>query len=351
MRASLCSLRLDLDSFHPFPDPQEYHVFVDGSCWQPGVQQLRLAAWAMLIAVPGFFGDPLPLADGLVPGLLQSAFRAELCVMISAMLFCVRVQRKVWIWSDCLGVVRRVRRFLEGSWVPGESTRHSDLWKIMLPHKETLSRLVCVCKVTSHLEPELEASIGDEWCAFYNNLVDKAASNAQHSRGEAFWQTWSTLCRERERASFVATEVVALHERVGHLATRSRVPRADVLLQPLPTPDWTGALGSLTDGDARFLARKYGQDYIQAITEWSTMLNVEGAPVRWISSVQLFFSFCLRFMRPPIFRGNRWQDLQSLRNGALVQISTAVWVHYFLRHLREFAKKGGGHWRFQELSV
>ena len=218
----------------------------------------------------------------------------------------------------------------------------------MLPHKATLARLACVCKVTSHLEPELEASVGDEWCAFYNNHVDRAANNAQNSRGEAFWQAWTALCREHERARFVATEVVALHVRVGHLATRSRVPRADVVPQPLPTPDWTGALGFLTDGDTRILALKYGQDYVQALAHWSALLEVEGAPVRWISSVQLFFSFCLRFMRPPVFRGNRWQDVKSLRNGALVQISTAVWVRYFLRHLREFAKRGGGLWRLQE---
>ena len=121
VRTSLCSLALDVDSFHPYPDIHEYHVFVDGSCWQPGQPHLRLAAWATLIAVPGSFEEPIPLSDGVVPGLLQSAFRAELCGLISALMFCVSVQRRVWVWSDCLGVVRRVRRFLKGPGFPASA--------------------------------------------------------------------------------------------------------------------------------------------------------------------------------------------------------------------------------------
>ena len=347
VRESLAALPLSLDSFHPFPCLAEYHVFVDGSCLRPGVPHLRLASWATLLATPGF-EEPLLLSDGLVPGLLQSAFRAELCATVSALLFCVLVQRRVWVWSDCLGVVRRVRRFLEGSWVPGERSRHFDLWKILLPHQETLAKFSSVCKVVSPQEPDLELSMGDEWCAHFNNLVDVSAARAQNSRGEEFWATRSQLCREWEREHFVASEIVALHVRVGHLATRSRVSRTDMVLQHLPLPDWTGSLGTLSDADSRFLARKYGERYVQDLTTWAALLNVEGAPVRWISSIQLFFSFCLRFRRPPVFRGNRWRDLDTLENGRLVHIPTPSWVHFFLRHVRDYANKARSTWRLRE---
>ena len=348
VRRMLCDLSLDLQAVHPFPDLPEYHVFVDGSCLYPDAPPLRLASWAAILAMPGGSGQTVPLSDGLVPGLLQSAFRAELCAVLSALLFCVLVQRQVFIWSDCLGVVRRVRRFLEGSWVPGERTRHSDLWRILIPHQEILARFCVVCKVTSHLDPDLEMSAGDEWCAFHNNSVDVAASRAQQSRSGSFWRAWSRLVQEWERERFVAAEVIALHVRVGHLATRNRVRRADMEVQHAPTPDWTGSLGFLNDGDASWLATKYGRQYIQDMVAWSAYLNVEGAPVRWVSSVQLFFSFCLRFRRPPVFRGKRWQDLDTTRNGRLVNIPTAAWVRYFLRHLRDFATKGGGVWRLCE---
>ena len=252
------------------------------------------------------------------------------------------------MWSDCLGVVRRVRRFLEGSWVPGERTRHSDLWKILIPHQETLARFCVVCKVTAHLEPDLEPGVGDEWCACYNNLVDRAAERAQNARGEVFWNNWTQLCQSWERERFLAGEVVALHVRVGHLATRSRVNRTNMDLQPLPPPDWTGSLGVLSEADERSLAQKYGRAYVQDLVAWSTLLVDEAAPVRWICSVQLFFSFCLRFRHPPVFRDKEWRDLDTVRNGRLVQVPTASWVRYFLRHLRDMAKKGGGVWRLQE---
>ena len=348
VRAALSQLPVSLRSFHPFPDLPEYHVFVDGSCLRPSVPHLRLASWAALIAEPGGFGDPFPLSDGLVPGLLQSAFRAELCAMVSALLFCAEVRRKVYIWSDCLGVVRKVRRFLEGSWVPGERTRHADLWKILIPHQETLAAFCSVCKVTAHLEPEHQLGVGDEWCAYFNNLVDRAAERAQTARDMDFWNAWTRLCQSWEQERFVAGEVIALHVRVGHLATRSRVDRTHTDLQPLPPPDWTGTLGVLSEAGAHALARRYGQSYVRDLVEWSVFLVDANAPVRWISSVQLFFSFCLRYRRPPVFRDKAWRDLDSVRNGHLVQVPTSSWVRYFLRHLRDLAGRGGGSWRLQE---
>ena len=343
VKEHLVGLPLTLEAFQPFPDLPEYQVFVDGSCLHPGVAHLRLASWATILALPGFPSTSCPLSDGLVPGLLQSAYRAELCAMISALLFCVSVQRRVFIWSDCLGVVGRVRRFLEGSWVPSQRARHADLWRVLLPHQEVLAQFCTVCKVTSHLDPDQEVTCGDEWCAYFDNVVDVAADRAQNVRSEAFWDAWRRLGQEWERERFVASEVVALHVRVGHLATRSRVNRGDMPLQHLPLPDWTGSLGTLPEADFRFLAL-----YVRDITAWGALINAEGAPVRWISSIQLFFSFCIRFRRPPIFHCKQWRSLDAIRNGHLVQVSTPSWIQFFLRHIRDFVRKGQGTWALKE---
>ena len=108
--------------------------------------------------------------------------------------------------------------------------------------------------------------------------------------------------------------------------------RMNMDLQPLPPPDWTGSLGVLSEADERSLEQKYGRTYVQDLVAWSTLLVDEAAPVRWICSVQLFFSFCLRFRRPPVFRDKEWRDLDTVRNGRLVQVPRASWVRYFLHH-------------------
>ena len=348
VREALATTEAAFDVFNPFPPREEYHVFLDGSCLRPKEGPLSLASWATLIASPDSLDQPVLLSEGVVPGLLQSAFRAELCAMLSAMFFCLKVGCWVCAWSDCLGVVRRVRRFLEGSWLPSSRTRHADLWQLVVPFQSTLARWFRVSKVTSHLDPDQEVTAGDEWCAHYNNLADKAAERAQTMREQGFLHRWSRLCQEWDQQFYVAKEVAALHVRVGHKATRHRVSHSDMVPQPAPQPDWTGSLGELGERDRSLLERKYGTDFVRDLQSWSVLLVDPTAQVRWISSVQLFFGFCLRFRRPPVFKDNKWQDLQTSPNGRLVPISTAVWVRYFLRQVRDFATRSGGSWRLTE---
>ena len=185
-RIALAALPMRFQDFHPHREWHEYHLFVDGSCLRPDTPALRLASWAVTIASVGEIAPPVVLADGLVPGLLQSAYRAELCAMVSGLLFAALKGRKVWIWSDCLGVVSKVRKWLLGAWQPTQRTRHFDLWRCILPFLQVLQPLVGVRKVTSHLDPMLETTVGDEWCAYHNNQVDAAAANAQLVRETSF---------------------------------------------------------------------------------------------------------------------------------------------------------------------
>ncbi|CAE7281391.1 unnamed protein product, partial [Symbiodinium pilosum] len=286
--------------FHPFPVLEGYHLFVDGSCLRPTTRPLSLASWAVIIASPVSYDMPIPLADGVVPGLLQSAFRAELCAMVSALLFCVRVAKRTWIWSDCQGVVRRVRSFLEGSWTPCVRTRHADLWLRILPHQEILARLIVVCKVTSHLQPDLETTFGDEWCSYYNNQVDRAAEQAQSARGSDFLNLWQGLCEDWDRFFSVAKEVAALHVRVGHKATRNKVSRDNETPQPAPQPDWVGSLGRLGQENEAALANKYGSDFIRDLRTWAGLLDDPAAPVKWVKLGSI----------PLRMRADHWHEIE-----------------------------------------
>ena len=106
--------------FEHVPHQAVYDLFTDGSCPYPAESYLRVAAWGVVVA--GGLGAPgTLLATGHLPGLIQSAFRAELTAVISAAKFAAISHSKVRIWSDCLGVVKRFARLLRGDWSPSPS--------------------------------------------------------------------------------------------------------------------------------------------------------------------------------------------------------------------------------------
>ena len=345
VRQALAEIPPIFDDFHPVPCLDEYHLFVDGSSLRPEAAQLRLAAWAVNCALPGIGMGSLPLSDGLVPGLLQSAYRAELCATISGLLYCVRVRRPTTIWSDCLGVVLRIWSFLCGSWFPSPRSKHFDLWSFLCPHQEFLASYARICKVDSHLEPTAERTFGDEWCAAMNNQVDEAASRAQLSRPSTFWSSWQSLCRHWDSEWVVAREVIALHLRIAVHATRTARPVREPTLQTLDVPANAHFLGDGPTQQGNILFRKYGNGYLDKLSEFATLLRCGASPVRWISSLQLYIGFSLRFGLPLTFHNGVWLDLSRTRNGMLVHVGVAKRVRQFMQHLREYARTGQGHWR------
>ncbi|CAE7714215.1 unnamed protein product [Symbiodinium pilosum] len=348
LRIALAALPFHFQDFHPHPEWNAYHLFVDGSCLRLDAPALRLASWAVTIAPLGDFAPPVPVADGLVPGLLQSAYRAELCAMVSALLFAVRKARRVWIWSDCLGVVSKVRRWLQGSWRPTQRTRHFDLWRCILPYLLDLQPLVHVCKVTSHLDPALEATVGDEWCAYRNNQVDSAAANAQLARESSFWEIWEAFCSHWDREVRIAKDVMALHVRVGHKAVVTRQPLVFSTPATEAIPCELADLGHFSMERGQKLLRRYGEAAIRKLEQWSALLRSQEEPVRWVSTVQLFLGFAMRFGLPQVLRDGVWVDLSDIVNGRLVQIPIAVRIRWFARQLREFAASSQSSWRSKE---
>ena len=51
---------------------------------------------------------------GVLPGILQSAVRAEIFAVLQALKLTVRHKGTVRLWSDCDSVVRRVTKLLQG---------------------------------------------------------------------------------------------------------------------------------------------------------------------------------------------------------------------------------------------
>ena len=88
----------------------ELDLFVDGACEHPTDPAVRLASWAVhLVQVTDQAEESLPLAGGVVSGLVQTAARAELLAMVSAVYFAATNNRDARIWCDKQNVVHKTR--------------------------------------------------------------------------------------------------------------------------------------------------------------------------------------------------------------------------------------------------
>ena len=80
------------------PD-HDLHMFTDGSCVEPTNPALRLATWGVVLAdlTAAKFA---PIAQGGLPGGLQTVLRAEISACISAVKFGIRAKRAFTVWTD-----------------------------------------------------------------------------------------------------------------------------------------------------------------------------------------------------------------------------------------------------------
>ena len=105
-------------------------LFTDGSCYDQHCFASRFAGWSVIFAsthdVHEFAGAEV-LDSGVLPGLLQSANRAEIFAIVRALQIAKSFPGLVRLWTDCSSVVRRVRRLLAGQQLRVNSAQ-ADLW-------------------------------------------------------------------------------------------------------------------------------------------------------------------------------------------------------------------------------
>eukprot|EP00435_Cladocopium_sp_Y103_P036129 s1411_g9.t1 len=89
-RKALMQLPDEHDAFvWPAVIPESLHAFTDGGCLAPTCKLGRLASWAVVLA-NHTFTEFQPLANGLVPGWIQTALRGEIWATISACEFAIQ---------------------------------------------------------------------------------------------------------------------------------------------------------------------------------------------------------------------------------------------------------------------
>ena len=114
----------------PLQGTATVHLFTDGSCADQHSPAQRFAAWALVQAdeCSSHVCQARVLAAQPLPGLLQSAVRAEIYAVLQALRCTADYDGTVMIWSDSDAVVQKFRRLHAGGEVLTNSS-HADLWK------------------------------------------------------------------------------------------------------------------------------------------------------------------------------------------------------------------------------
>ena len=139
------------EQFESLESQDAVDLFVDGSCRLPDSPPLRLATCSVTVARHCRADPVVVLNAGLLPGVLQTSFRAEIQGLLAACRYCRASGAHVRVGCDCLGVVRKARALLAGTWFVKPSTKNCDLWMLVSDEISLLAVRLDVQKVSAHV--------------------------------------------------------------------------------------------------------------------------------------------------------------------------------------------------------
>eukprot|EP00435_Cladocopium_sp_Y103_P026527 s79_g6.t1 len=326
------------------------HVFTDGSCLSPEVPSARLAAWSAVLAS----ADQCPLGvlgASVLPGLCQTAFRAELYALAVVVHWCAMRGARVCLWLDCLGVVSKFLLVIRGGWSVPCNHPHADLWMWIRNSVEHLGvERVRVFKVAAHKSLVTAKSQFDRWKIAHNDAADRAARLANQARSYHVWQLWQQHVHEIFAADTLASQVRALQLAVARAQVCQRSPEVT------PTAEAQGPVrqtrqfvlnfdNSRWTGDPLpILAHKYGTGHAARAVAWWTARTSDRASseAKWVSFVQLFVDYNLTFGQPgPLQVGKIWVDVASRPYLDPMTFAFRTKVRWFRRFVQNLLQEGG----------
>lgn len=167
---------------------------------------LRCAAWSVAV-VPPFQAAWTPgqvkmLGASYLPGLCQTAYRAELYAVAYGLHCAAEAHAPVRIWTDCKGVLLKFHALVRGHSRNNPNRNNADLWTWVIQSVDRLgSENVLLFKVPAHRALHSATTRKEAWMFFHNDYADKAARLANQSRPSGFWQVWEQHARAVVTAS------------------------------------------------------------------------------------------------------------------------------------------------------
>ena len=316
-------------------------LFTDGSCTQPGEPRLSLASWA--ITVDSVHGTPSVLASGPLPGICQTTFRAEL--------FAIRVLFRVArassapfrIWTDCLGVVRKVRALRQSLQPPAAMSLNADLWQEVWEAMQDLQVQFDINHLPSHEDLEAHTDLADKWLLRGNHYADRVAGNANSDRQDTFWDRYHRFADEVAFQASVQKTVIDFHKWMAHTATRASHPtnhREGIGFQvrgntPFRWPTQQPGLDKASG--------LYGAWFIALVCPWLASVTAgTDADLCWVSWVHLVTDFVMDTgIRPPLRWRSNWLDVRKGPAQGLYPWNMATASRSFAKQVRYLAKEAG----------
>ena len=199
-------------------------VFTDGSCLWQSNPVFRVASWGAVLADPfrgqWTFSGPSVLCAGHLPGLCQTAFRAELFALGVVLHHASLGGFRVKVFSDCLGVVNKYNLFTRGQLKLKPNSSNADLWAWVLASVDRLDACnVQVIKTPAHRSVASATTRYEAWLFWNNTAADRVARCANLDRGEDFWACWTKHVTAVTAAALLHEQAWVLHLRVAMLRT------------------------------------------------------------------------------------------------------------------------------------
>ena len=198
-------------------------LFTDGSCFDQSVPEIRCAAWSVVVAMPFHanwnFETGGTLAATVLPGMLQSAFRAELFALGYALHQAALHGVAVRIWTDCLGVVNRFHLLARCDRNIKVNTVNADLWNWVRTSVQSIGvERIQVIKVAAHQSLAKAKTRREVWTSWNNDAADLSAKVANLDRPQDAWAIRSRLAGEFEECQTLHSEVFQLHLAIAELS-------------------------------------------------------------------------------------------------------------------------------------
>ena len=330
-------------------------VFTDGSCAAQHEPMLRFASWSVVIAAPFSaawnFDTGGVLASEALPGMVQTAFRAELYALAFALHQAAMQDVSIRIWTDCLGVINRFHLLARGARRNKINTVNADLWEWVLTSLHSLGQnRVQVIKVAAHQTVQSATTRRECWRIWNNDSADMAAKAANVSRSPQFWSLWLALNAEWEYNRNVHLEVVKLHLAVAEMSCTAhtvstmddlgegvskRQPR--VFAMHYDDTAWVKEIPvKMLDTFPGLLPRKIFAWWCQR-TQGLTQ-----ADLKWVPFHILYLDFQMTFGCPgPIRLGRNWAEWRMRPFLVPEKHNHVVRLRWFRQYIQAFWKTSG----------
>ena len=321
------------------------HLFTDGSGLCPATPHLRVATWGVVVA--NLPDDTFTtVAQGGVPGLLQTILRSEILAAIAALEWVLAHRHPAILWVDNEHVQRNLENFRRSAPDLTQFQNDEDLWSrlaFLCRQATALDLLVRAVKVTAHADHTQFSDPIEKWALKGNTAADQAAAAARSLLPSSFWACWFALQKEYDQLTIIRDAVHQLFIKVGQWAQMhsTRTDSTPATTAPTardedthpclfaPFPDWDSRDSNVQLGTCGSVVFQWLRDQLCHCH----------APAQWISTYQLVVHFqrATKLIGPICIRKQWMPGEEAPLHMRYSLCQQATWLsHYIVRLARAF---------------